>query len=122
MKLLLKELVNPNTAILTDTQKAVLIIVHISPSPQMAYDNTSNTDNLSTARDSLVRLNALNFGDNMLSLTDVGEEMLRYHNLVDETGELTEDATNILDSLEEVSTTFKNQEIAEDFKFLASLL
>ena len=89
MKFLLKELINPNTALLTDTQKAVLLIAHISPTGEMAFSNTSSSENLVTARDSLNRLNAVIIGDNVLKLTDRGDDMLKYHNLVDDMGELT---------------------------------
>lgn len=121
MKILLKELINPNTAILNDTQKAVLLITHISQSGQMAFDNTASSDNLLTARDILVKLGALTMGDNVVALTSRGQSMLNYHNLVDDMGELTEDGQKILDNSEEVGTAFNLQNVQESFKFLSTI-
>lgn len=121
MKFLLKELINPNTAILNDTQKAVLLIAHISQSPQMAFDNTGASENLIQARESLVNLGAVVIGDNVLELTARGNDMLQYHNLVDEMGELSEEGQEILDSSEAVGTSFNIQDAQESFEFLSGL-
>jgi hypothetical protein len=121
MKFLLKELINPNTALLTDTQKTVLLITHISPSPEMAFSNTNTSENLVTARDSLIKLNSVSVGDNTLSLTSRGNDMLKYHNLVDDMGELTDDANVIMDASEEVSKSYNDQPVRETFDFLSSL-
>lgn len=122
MKILLKELINPNTAILNDTQKAVLILVHVSPTEKMAFDATTKADNLARARDSLVRMGMLNAGNNRMYLTDLGTQMLDHHNLVDGE-ELTDEAQELLDQIKEVGRKFTNAENqTESFKFLASLL
>ena len=121
MKFLLKELINPNTAILNDTQKAVLIIMHIAQSEPMAFANTNTSANLISARDSLNKLGAINVGENSASLTARGNDMLLYHNLVDDMGELTDDGQSVLDNSEEVGTTFNTQHTQESFKFLSGL-
>lgn len=121
MKFLLKELINPNTAILNDTQKTVLIITHISQSGQMAFDNTGASENLNQARDSLVKLGAINMGDNMVALTPRGTDMLHYHNLADEMGGLSEEGQEILDNSTEVGTSFNIQDTQESFEFLSGL-
>lgn len=121
MKTLLSELVNPNTAILNDTQKAVLIITHISPTPQVAYDNTVPSENLAAARDSLVKMQALRLGENTLEMTSRGQNMLKYHNLVDEMGELTDEANEILQDSQTVGQSFNDQTIRERFSFLSKL-
>ena len=119
---ILKELVNPNTAILNNTQMAVLLMTKISSSPQMAYVNTNEAENLVNARETLAKLQLVQFGNNMLILTDAGEEMLTYHDLVDETGILTDEGNKILDEISKTSNTFINQEIKEEFNFLKTLL
>lgn len=121
MKFLLKELINPNTAILNDTQKTVLIITHISQSEQMAFDNTGASENLIQARDSLIKLGAINMGDNMVALTARGNDMLQYHNLTDEMGGLSEEGQEILDNSTEVGTSFNIQDTQESFEFLSGL-
>lgn len=124
MKLLLKELINPNTALLTDTQKSVLVIIHVSTSPKMAFADTNVSENLVTARNSLAQLNMvlLNIKEGKLAITEKGVSMLMYHNLVDDTGKLTEDGTDILDASRGTSGTFNDEAIHEKFSFLSSLL
>ena len=119
MKILLKELINPNTVILNDTQKAVLLITHIAPTPKVAFENSVVSQNLAKAQDGLIKLNMLHVVNNEQRLTDSGEEMLKHHNLVDEMGELTDDANEILERVSDVSDTFNN--VTEEFKFLSSL-
>jgi len=121
MKFLLRELVNPNTAILNDTQKAVLLITHVSPTPQLAYANTSSSKNFISARESLLQFGSITMGDNAVELTPRGHDMLKYHNLVDDMGELTEDGQTIMDDSEDVSDTFSRQDTLESFNFLKSL-
>ena len=123
MKILLKELINPNTAILNDTQKAVLVLTHISPTEKLAFDATSKADNLARARDTLVRMGLVRAGNNRMFLTDMGEEMLTHHNLIDDAGELSDDARNILDQIDAVGKKFNDSETQqESFEFLSSLL
>ena len=122
MKILLKELINPNTAILNDTQKAVIIITHIAPTPEVAFSNSSASENLSTARDTLIKLGALTLRDNALELTPRGSSMLKYHNLIDDMGEITEDAQNILDASEKRGEEYNIQDVKEGFKILPSLI
>jgi len=119
---ILKELVNPNTAMLNDTQMAVLLMTKISSSPQMAYANTNEAENLVTARETLAKLQLVEFGNNMLILTDAGEQMLVYHDLVDEGGMVTDEGNEILDRVSQTSTNFVQQEVREDFSFLKRLL
>lgn len=119
---ILKELVNPNTALLNDTQKAVLLMTKISSSPQMAFANTNEAENLVVARETLAKLQLVQFGNNMLVLTDAGENMLTYHDLVDETGMVTDEGNELLDRISTTSTNFVKQEVREKFTFLKTLL
>ena len=122
MKILLKELINPNTAILNDTQKAVLIITYIAPTPEVAFSNSSASENLSTARDTLIKLGALTLRNNALELTPRGSSMLKYHNLIDDMGEITEDSQAILDDSERRGEEYNIQDVKECFKILPSLI
>lgn len=119
---ILKELVNANTAVLNNTQMAVLLLVKIASSPQKAYADTNKTENLVTARETLVKMGLMRIGDSMLVLTDEGENMLQYHNMVDDTDMVTDEGNEILDTVMDVSKAYKNQEIKEEYKLLSSLL
>lgn len=122
MKFLLKELVNPNTTVLNDTQKAILLTTHVAPTDRVAFDNTSSSLNLAKARDSLRALNMLLVGDGAQQLTDTGREMLKYHNLIDDTDAVTDDGQAILDQTENVSKNFSDADPqTESFNFLKSL-
>jgi hypothetical protein len=119
---ILKELVNPNTALLNDTQMSVLLMIKIASSPQMAYATTNEAENLVNAREAVTKLGLAQFGNNMLILTDEGENMLTYHDLVDDNGIVTDEGNALLDKVENTSTSFVNQEIKENFDFLKNLL
>lgn len=122
MKILLKELINPNTALLTDTQKAVLIITHVATSPKMAYADTNISENLVKARQGLSKMGMVVLGNSALAITEHGNSMLKYHNLIDDAGELTEDGRATLDSTKDTSGSFNNQAVRETFKILSDLL
>lgn len=121
MKFLLKELINPNTALLNDTQKAVLLTAHISTSPEMAYADTNTSENLVKARQGLHSMGMVVLGDSEMATTKQGNEMMVYHNLVDNAGQLTDEGQGILDSTEDVGGSFNDQAVQEQFKFLSSL-
>lgn len=122
MKLLLEDLINPNTPILSDTQKAVLVMTVTASSPQMAFSSSNKARNLVAAREALRKLDMVEIAGNSMSITDNGQEMLEYHNLVDDMGEITDEAREILDSSEETGDSFNNQEIRETFNFLKSII
>lgn len=122
MKFLLKELVNPNTELLTDTQKSALIIAHIATSPEAAYSQTSTSENLVKARQALHKMRMVNVGEDTLSLTKHGGNMLSYHNLVGPDGKLTGEGTTAMDTTTKVAGSFDDQSVHEAFKRLAGLL
>lgn len=122
MRIFLRELVNPNNTVLSDTQKSILILCKISPSPEAAYESTSISQNLTEARESLVKLGMVQLTPNSVSLTPPGEELLVKLDLVDEMGELTEEGNKILESIKDVTSSYVNQPMIERFDFLKSLL
>ena len=121
MKSLLNELVNPNTAVLTDTQKAVLCLTVVSNSPEMAFNSVTASQNLIHAAKGLKKLGLVNLAANELITTPFGEKMMRHHNLVDDGNMLTQDGKDILDAATEVGEIFNNQSVQESFNFLKTL-
>ena len=82
---------------LTDTQKAVLIIVFMSVTPEQAYESTIGTRSVVNSRVILIKLGLLtSSGPHKLFLTELGEKELVNYNLIDEQGELTELGSTIL--------------------------
>ena len=122
MEFLLKELINPNTALLTDTQKTVLLMIHVSTSPEMAHSDTSYPENLVRARGELLKLSMVEMNRDSLHITDRGNTMLVYHNLIDDTGMLTKIGNDVMNNTKNVGTSYNDQTIQEEFTFLASLL
>jgi hypothetical protein len=121
MNSLLNELVNPNTAVLTDTQKAVLCLITVSNSPKMAFDGISASKNLAYAGEDLRKLGIVTITNNTVSITPLGTELLQQHNLVDGGDMLTQDGKDVLAASQEVGNIFNVQSIQEDFNFLKSL-
>jgi hypothetical protein len=68
-----------------------------------------------------LKLGALRSTENALELTTRGKEMLEYHNLVDETGELSEEGNEVLEASKRVAQTFNNQDVKESFRLLSKL-
>lgn len=86
----LQEMINPNSISLTNNQMGVLITVKISPTPEVAYENTNGSESSVYARNSLRTLGLLQVGSNKTALTPAGEQVLINYNLVDETGQMTD--------------------------------
>jgi len=66
---LLKEIINPNTVNLTNTQQGVLISIKISPTPEVAYQTTNGAQQLVYARNTLRMLGLIKVGDNKTVLS-----------------------------------------------------
>lgn len=90
----LQEIINPNSINLTNNQMGVLITVKISPTPEVAFENTNGSEASVYARNSLRTLGLLRVGGNKVVLTPSGEQVLTNYNLVDETGQMTEHGQN----------------------------
>lgn len=81
---------------LSDAQKTVLVMAQESATPKQAYAATTGSDKLVYARDSLVKLGYLILSNSQLSLTPAGQNAVVQYNLVDETGQPTDDAIKLL--------------------------
>lgn len=90
------------TVHLSDFQKKVLVIVKAAPTPQVAFEELQNQppeerNNITGARDMLQKLGMLEVGPNSLEITESGEKVMQDEYLVDEMGELTDEAQKFLD-------------------------
>jgi len=115
---LLKELVNPNTIQLTNTQMGVLCIVKTSPTPEVAYENITGAENVVTATQMLYKLGIITITDNSAGLTQTGEEILMRYDLVDAGGQLTERGKNVVTTLE---TDKEQYQMSEAFSLIKTL-
>lgn len=99
IKKICEELENiENTYLLTDTQKAILILTHVSETPEQAYEVTSGTETSIRARNMLQNIGMIDKSHKKLFLTKSGDETLIKFNLIDSVGELTELGKDIIDN------------------------
>jgi hypothetical protein len=80
---------------LSDNQKRVLCKAVAAPTPKVAAQEVSNSENLIASRDQLIKLGLLNFTPNGASVTDKGMQVLKDEALVDETGQLSPDGDEL---------------------------
>lgn len=122
---LLKELAAINSAVrLTDTQKSVLVSIYAAPTAETAYDTTTGSENVIQARQQLRGMGLINVDDSgqRAGITDAGQEMLVNNNLIDETGQLTDEGTGMVDQTDTVKSEFKNATESVTFSVLKTLI
>ncbi len=102
------EQVNAAQMRLTDTQKLVLLNVYASPTPETAYDTVTGSPNLVAARNQLRNAGLIVVDDqnSRAGVTDQGQEALINNNLIDETGEVTEEGDAMLNSTQQEKRAF----------------
>jgi predicted methyltransferase len=93
---ILQEIINPNTVNLTNSQQGVLVIIKMSPTPEVAYESTNGSDQSVYARNSLRSLGLVRVGNNQAELTNDGHQVLINYNLTDDTGQLTDRGNEVL--------------------------
>lgn len=86
---------------LSEYQKKVLSIVKAAPTPQVAFEELKKQPpeeqrNINGARDMMQKLGLLEVGQHDISVTDEGEQVMKDEYLIDEMGELTDEAQKYL--------------------------
>lgn len=104
---ILNELVDPNTLILSNTDKAVLASIFSSPTPELAFQNTNGSENLIVSRNRMNRFNLINVNTHQAVITNDGKTALIANNLIDEMDQLTDDGSKLVDSIKIISKPFK---------------
>lgn len=113
----IKESFNPQSVLLTVTQKAVLAVLHNSPTPEAAFATINGTEALVTARNLLERLGLIQIAGNKAGLTQAGRSAIIANNIADETGQMTDEGAALIDTL-----NGDKPGVREGFSLLASLL
>jgi hypothetical protein len=101
---------------LTDNQKGTLISVHASATPQQSYEATNGTSNSIAARNDLIRMGMLQQNGNQVILTQKGNAALLSNNLVDNTGQITEEGETQLDNFKSNKSEYTNLESFDMFR------
>lgn len=79
----------------TTSQKRVIAKIIASPTPTVAGGQLSADANLVAARNMLAKLGVISVADAEVTLTDVGQQLARDENIVDQMGELTQDGKQL---------------------------
>lgn len=105
------EQTNAAQARLTDTQKLVLVNVYAAATPEMAYDTVTGAPNTVAARNQLRSAGLIVVDDqnSRAGVTDQGQEALVNNNLIDESGQLTEEGNNLLQNTQQDKRMFTNE-------------
>ena len=109
---------------LTDTQKSVLLSIYAAPTPETAYDTTTGSENVSQARNQLrsMGLVAVDDNSNRAGVTDEGQTARANNNLIDDTGQLTDEGQQVLSQQTAVKDEFENATESVAYPVLRTLI
>lgn len=112
------------TARLTDTQKTVLLGIYTAPTPEMAYETMTGSENVTEAGKQLRNMGLINVDSNggRAGITDRGQETLANNNLIDDTGQMTEEGQKVIDQQQAVKTEFEDATEAVAYPVLKKLI
>lgn len=111
--------INPQSVMLTDTQKGVLAIIANAPTPETAYEAVNGTPALVTSRNLLERGGFIQVSNNQAVLTDAGRNAAVANNIIDETGQLTDEGAALIDTMNAERAEYK---VVESFELLKTLI
>jgi predicted transcriptional regulator len=106
---------------LDNTDKAIIVLMHVSSSPELAYSVATGARNAVTARKKLEQNGFIRVNDSTrtATLTNTGSDILRSQNLIDDSNELT-------DRGQELIGRFQNDKgewtTIENYKYIKNLL
>lgn len=98
---LIKEFLNPEAVQLTSLQKGVLATIATAATPEIAFETCNGVQSLVVARNILRTLGLVKINQGQLALTDQGQNALVTNNILDETGQLTEDGEKYITMVDE---------------------
>ena len=85
-----------NTIRPTTFQKQVIAMIADAPTPKLAAAHLSDNQNITAARDLLAKLGVITFSDSEAQLTDKGQQLATDENIIDQSGQLTDDGRKYL--------------------------
>ena len=109
---------NPQAVMLTATQKGILAILHNAPTPEAAFESINGAPALITARNLLERLGLIQVAGIRAALTQAGQQAVTANNIVDETGQITDEGSALIDAI----NVRKGGSVTESFGLLKSLI
>ena len=73
----------------SNNQRRVLAKIIASPTPKVAGEQLEHDQNMTAARDALIKLGLVNNDDHQVTLTDKGTQLAQDENIIDQSGQLT---------------------------------
>lgn len=123
---LIKEIasMSPAAVRLTDTQKLVLVSIFSAPTAETAYDTTTGSQNFIQARQQLRSLGLITVDEtaSRAGVSDVGQEVLSNNNLIDDMGQLTDEGSALIDTIDSSKKEFTMATEARTFDILKQLI
>lgn len=112
------------TSRLTNTQKSVLLSIYTAATPEMAYEAMTGSDNVAQAGQQLRSMGLINVDSSgsRAGVTDTGQEALTNNNLVDDTGQVTEEGQQMVDQQTQVKADFENATESVAYPILRNLI
>lgn len=112
------------TVRLTNTQKSVLLGIYAAATPEMAYEVTTGSENVSQAAQQLRSMGLINIDSSgaRAGVTDAGQEALANNNLIDDTGQVTEEGQQMLDQQNQVKDEFQDATESVAYPVLKALI
>lgn len=109
---------------LTFTQKCVLAAIYAAPTPELAYDAMTGSDNVSEAGKQLRGMGLIMVDSiaGRAGVTDSGQTMLANNNLIDDIGELTEEGQKCVEEHKRIKVEFENATESVAFSVLKDLI
>ena len=97
---LIKSLLEASLTNLSNHQKGLLASIYSSATPTQAYETSVGAGNSVEAKNILLKLGLVSEFGNELELTDAGKQALYDNNIIDDTGELTDEGNEQLENYE----------------------
>lgn len=108
---------NPQTVILNNVQKGILAVIKNSPTPETAYEAINGSTALITSRNLLERIGLIRVNARQAVLTPAGEQAVTANNIVDETGKITDEGSQLVNLVNQ-----SRDKVNEGFGLLKSLI
>jgi hypothetical protein len=86
---------------LSETEKYLLLVIHTSQTPVLAFDRIRDTQRDVIASNMLNRYGFVRLTESQAILTEKGKQALTSYGLIDETGEVTDIGQELVDNYEE---------------------
>jgi hypothetical protein len=96
----LSKLFEQSEITLSSTEKYILLVIHTSQTPVLAFDRIRDSQRDVIASNMLNRYGFIRLFDGSAELTEKGTQALTSYGLVDETGEVTEIGQKIMDDFD----------------------